>query len=636
MTKFRFALFFLIISGSFLFFGIGKANAATYYVANAGNDACNGTSPTIGTSGNCAWQTIAKVNSSSFSPGDSILFNKGDTWREQLTIPSSGTSGNPITFDAYGTGAKPLISGADIVTGWTNYSGNIYVANVSPANIPSQLYVDGQFYDIAHYPNSGYLTATVNSSDTTSIVDANLGLTQSQIVGATVVDKAVTWNLTSNIALSYSPVTGTIGLNGNVYNGSIRMGTGWGFYLQNMLWMLNSPGEWFYDASAGKLYLWTANSDDPGNHTVEVSSRSYGIYDSGKNYITIQNLAIANANQDDVSVLYANNVGLNNLSLSGGQMGIYADDWAGSTVQNNSVQNALSDGMTFNYLTNATISNNSINNAGNVGASPKGAGLGIAVGGVSSHVSIIGNTVTNSGYNGITYLGDQILVQNNSVDKSCLVLDDCGGIYTSNASHAGWTSTISGNTITNSMGNSSGENASFTLAKGIYLDNLSHGYTVKNNSITNADFGIMIHNGYNNTVTGNTVDKARVFGLFLGEDLSAGTMHDNIITGNTFETIENSSSAFSGYGTGVADYRSDSGTIANFGTYNNNQYCHPNMSYTVGTRQTGTVTNYTLADWQKATGQDLNSTDSSSPTCTPTSPSPDTTPPAAPTGLSVM
>jgi hypothetical protein len=88
---------------------------ATYYVdATSGSDSANGTSDST------PWKTIAKVNSSSFSAGDSILFKKGETWREQLTVPSSGSSGSPITFGAYGSGAKPIINGADILTGLTH------------------------------------------------------------------------------------------------------------------------------------------------------------------------------------------------------------------------------------------------------------------------------------------------------------------------------------------------------------------------------------------------------------------------------------------------------------------------------------------------------------------------------------
>jgi len=53
-----------------------------------------------------------------FKPGDTILFKRGEIWREQLIVPSSGTEGNPITFGAYGEGEKPKITGADIVTNW--------------------------------------------------------------------------------------------------------------------------------------------------------------------------------------------------------------------------------------------------------------------------------------------------------------------------------------------------------------------------------------------------------------------------------------------------------------------------------------------------------------------------------------
>jgi hypothetical protein len=83
--------------------------AATYYVDNV-----NGSDSNSGTSTSAPWKTIAKVNSSKFQPGDQILFASGRTWIEGLIPSSSGTSGNPITFGAYGTGEKPVISGAGV------------------------------------------------------------------------------------------------------------------------------------------------------------------------------------------------------------------------------------------------------------------------------------------------------------------------------------------------------------------------------------------------------------------------------------------------------------------------------------------------------------------------------------------
>ena len=96
---------------------------ATYYVRNAGNDGATGLSATTNASSG-AWQTISKVNSGGFSPGDSILLNRGDTWREQLTVPNSGTAGNLITFGAYGTGAKPRIFGSIqlVAATWTYHA----------------------------------------------------------------------------------------------------------------------------------------------------------------------------------------------------------------------------------------------------------------------------------------------------------------------------------------------------------------------------------------------------------------------------------------------------------------------------------------------------------------------------------
>lgn len=96
--------------------------ATDYYVKNGGNDGLDGESD-----GN-AWETIAKVNGESFSPGDTIYFKKGSTWRDELLIPSSGSDGSPITIDAYGTGDDPIIMGSEDLTGWEIDAGNIWEA----------------------------------------------------------------------------------------------------------------------------------------------------------------------------------------------------------------------------------------------------------------------------------------------------------------------------------------------------------------------------------------------------------------------------------------------------------------------------------------------------------------------------
>jgi parallel beta-helix repeat protein len=103
----------------------------SYYIDSvAGNDTSDGTSSST------PWRTLAKINSARFSAGEHIFFKSGDIWRETLLPSSSGEAGNPIVFDAYGTGPAPILSGADLLpqSAWTLCSdcqSNIWRANVS-------------------------------------------------------------------------------------------------------------------------------------------------------------------------------------------------------------------------------------------------------------------------------------------------------------------------------------------------------------------------------------------------------------------------------------------------------------------------------------------------------------------------
>ena len=88
------------------------ASATTYYVSNVGSDGNSGTDPSQ------SFKTIAKVqsamNAGSIHAGDSVLFNRGDTWLEQLTLPShlNGSVDAPIVLGNYGMGAPPVIDGS--------------------------------------------------------------------------------------------------------------------------------------------------------------------------------------------------------------------------------------------------------------------------------------------------------------------------------------------------------------------------------------------------------------------------------------------------------------------------------------------------------------------------------------------
>lgn len=80
--------------------------AATYYISNSGNNSNSGTSTSS------AWQTISKVNSWTFSPGDQILFQGGQTFYGNITINQGGTQNNLIKVGSYGIGRAYIDAGS--------------------------------------------------------------------------------------------------------------------------------------------------------------------------------------------------------------------------------------------------------------------------------------------------------------------------------------------------------------------------------------------------------------------------------------------------------------------------------------------------------------------------------------------
>jgi len=81
----------------------------TYFVdSRNGSDTNNGTSP------GSAWKSLAKVNATTFLPGDRIRLKSSSLWRGQLWPKGSGTAERPITVGMYGGGVRPVIQGAGL------------------------------------------------------------------------------------------------------------------------------------------------------------------------------------------------------------------------------------------------------------------------------------------------------------------------------------------------------------------------------------------------------------------------------------------------------------------------------------------------------------------------------------------
>ncbi len=119
----------IIIPTLLITFLANSLNATTYYVnATEGNDNNDGKSEST------AWKTLSKVSnmSNSFLPGDSILFKRNETWLGERFLTAdhaSGTQENPIVYDAYGNGEKPIFDLITVQTlAWVNEGNNIWSA----------------------------------------------------------------------------------------------------------------------------------------------------------------------------------------------------------------------------------------------------------------------------------------------------------------------------------------------------------------------------------------------------------------------------------------------------------------------------------------------------------------------------
>ena len=79
------------------------STAAAYYIDCSATADGNGTQTS-------PWNSLGDVNPHSFLPGDVLLFKRGTGCIGALQPLGSGSAGNPVVIDAYGTGAQPVIN----------------------------------------------------------------------------------------------------------------------------------------------------------------------------------------------------------------------------------------------------------------------------------------------------------------------------------------------------------------------------------------------------------------------------------------------------------------------------------------------------------------------------------------------
>lgn len=581
-------------------FVASAANATVYYVSPTGSDTNNGTSQST------PWKTIARVQqlSTTAVAGDQVLFQRGGTYVGQLTWSTSGTSTANITIGSYGTGNLPVISGATTVSNWSVHSGSIYKASVAQA--VKYVFVNGALQTLARYPNTGWLR--VNTSNSTSLTSTGITQANGYWNNASLVIRSTNWcyenrviSAQSGTTISYPAMTYTTGN----YN--------WGFFLCNRLSELDSPGEWYHDATTGTLYLWAPNGANPSTLTVEASIHDYGVsIDWQRTRVKVQDIAFKGQRVAGAYVTGPYNT-VSGCSFQQSFHGIqsYGNN---NTYSGNTIQNTYAAGIAV-IDNGTTISGNTLTNIAMVaGLGETAFGYhGIRVGGGTNYVR--DNRVENSGNSGI-FVGETCTVERNVISGFCATVNDGGGIYWDNGNGM----LIQDNIIRDAVGNieSAATNYSVNgkILPGIYFGNaVIQNCIVQRNTVSNCSIGIhadhtmsSINNQikdnilFNNGVQLNISDQSNYNGPGAVAPYYKASYND-VYSGNQMYCLAPDQlcmQIWNNYLQGNVD----------FGTFTNNKLYNPfnEMSITNWNLAVGNTKTYSLERWKAERNEETGST----------------------------
>ncbi|MGW0857793.1 right-handed parallel beta-helix repeat-containing protein [Streptomyces sp. NPDC002690] len=387
-----------------------------YYVGPSGLDSRQGTTP------GQAFQHIQRC-ADVMGPGDTCLIQSG-TYAETVVPARSGTAALPITYRA-APGATVTLSGTAPVRGFSPVTG----ADVTEIAATDPYAQDSAFSD-AVAAGHVYSTSVDLGSDVTTVqvftdkkagveaqwpypgldlLDPTLEYAGAGSADATIADAALTrpagyWNGARALTgYWYISATGTVQSSAvgsvtldvappcvhKVVPGETR------YALAGKIGELSRPGEWFYDPSAKRLYLYS--EDDPAAHTVEARSRALAFDLTAASHTTVADVGLFAATIRTGPT----STGVTLDGIKGTYLSHYTDITRGATDCGSTVTRGVGDtGIvldgTYNTIVNSDLS--------------LSAGNGIALRGQN-------NTATNNVIHDVDYMGTYaagVAVQGNS------------------------------------------------------------------------------------------------------------------------------------------------------------------------------------------------------------------------------
>jgi hypothetical protein len=594
-----------------LIFSVFSAQATDYYFSTTGSDNNSGTSI------NSPYQTIGKVNAifPNLAAGDRILFKRGETFYGSLITTKSGTSASPITLGAYGTGAKPVITGFTTVTGWTLIDAikGIYESNTFTVGTGvNMITINGVEYAKGRYPNmnngnNGYL---MYESHTTNSITDNQSTIDTSWQHADVVIR------TTHGSLEISNITGISGKTISFDNtdlGYQLSANNYGYFIQNDIKTLDQFGEWYYNAATNKLDVCFGNNN-PSLYVVKSGSIDK-VIQTRSSFLTVRDITVTGANSYAV---WNDWVGVSDLKFTNctfSYNGIDAILFAGkinvtidSCLFDHNNSNAISVGANNEnvIVSNTTISNTGLLNGMLIKDDYKRYGFGIYSSSPVNKVGLtcINNIIKNTGYIGVYFAGDNNLIKYNYVDSVCLLLDDGSGIYTYNYAPTGTpgvnvNNQVLYNIVDHSLGEPEGTEGN-NMAHAYYCDDYTNNIRFIGNTGVNSGYsGIYFHNT-NNYIVQNNIFYNNAVQMYWQDDKSVSYTFNGDLQQN--QLFANAASQYIFYMGSVNN------NFSTYGLTDNNYYCSPFKENQIAHTNwfSHSDTYYDLTSWQNTYHKDLN------------------------------
>jgi len=277
------------------------------------------------------------------------------------------------------------------------------------------------------------------------------------------------------------------------------------FFAQNLLEEIDSPGEWYLDRKAGKLY-WYPKPATGGDEIVLAQPLTPFVRASGASHVAFSGISFAYSHGDS-ALVFTNCTGC---AVANGDFSCHSAEavvlsgrenrLVGSHVRNNGATAVRLDGGDRRWLlpANNAMLRCTVENYGMF----KRAAFGIDVFGCGNAIREC--VISNAPYIAIRYWGNEHLFANNRITRVALEAHDTGAIYTGRDSS--WLGTV---IFGNHFSDLAKTDYECRMRQAIYFDDCDWGDDVIGNTFERTGSGVAVCGGKLHAVCNNLMKDCR-------------------------------------------------------------------------------------------------------------------------------